>query len=198
MRLNEIAQIKTGLVLTRKKAEISYEIQASYRILTLKNIDVDGFFNDEPFETFYSNDQLDPQYFTQPGDVLIRLNHPHTAVFIGEEYAGLLVPSYFAIIKIVRKGFLPEFVAWYLNTEEVKKQLLRFHSGSMIPSTNKRVLGQIDIPELPEENQEAVIILARLFHKEKRLYQRLIREKEQLFKAVTRQVMRDTRGRKQR
>ncbi|MBH8608026.1 restriction endonuclease subunit S [Thermoactinomyces sp. CICC 10521] len=198
MRLGDIAQFKTGLVLTRKKAEFEFHIKATYPTITLKNIDSDGFFNDEPFELFHSHEKLDQQYFTEPDDVLFRLNYPNTAVFIGEEHAGLLVPSMFAVIRISDQSVLPEFLAWYLNSEEVKNHLLRFQSGTMMPVTNKRTLEQIVIPELPLGKQKAIVELAKLIWKEKQLYQRLIREREQFMAAMTRQMMRDIQRRKER
>lgn len=185
MLLGEIAQIKTGLVLTRKKAEIDFEIKAQYRLISLKNIQVDGTLTDEPFDEFKSKDELDEEYFTQEGDVLIRLSHPNTAIFIDKELEGLLVPSYFASIRIHNQFFMPGYIAWYLNTDKVKSELLKFQAGTNIPSTNKNVLEQINIPEVEMEKQRMITDVQLLYRKEKGLYLRLMYEKEKLYKAVS-------------
>lgn len=189
MNLGDFADIRTGLVLTRKKAEMGNEVKATYNLITIKNITEDGVFNDEPFEVFQSNDLLNNQHFTEAGDVLIRLNYPHTSVYIDETKSGLLVPSYFAIIKVDQAKFLSEYVAWYLNTDSVKKELERSQAGTRIPSTNKSALNSIPIEDIPIFKQQAVIKLWRLHQQEKTLYNRLIEEKEKWFNAITKQIV---------
>jgi restriction endonuclease S subunit len=185
MLLGEIAQIKTGLVLTRKKAEIDLEIKARYCLITLKNIQADATLTDEPIEIFNSKEELDEEYFTREGDVLIRLSHPNTAIYIDQDQEGLLIPSYFAKIRIHNQSFMPGYIAWYLNTEKVKSELLRFQAGTNIPSTNKNVLEQISIPEVDMEKQQMITHVQQLYRKEKSLYQKLMQEKEKLYKAVS-------------
>ncbi|WP_138091003.1 restriction endonuclease subunit S [Halalkalibacterium halodurans] len=189
MQLEHIAEIKTGIVLTRKKADVDLNVKAKYRLLTLKNINDDGTFNNEEFELFESNDILSPHYFTEEGDVIIRLSHPNTAIYIDESHSGLLVPSYFAIIKVDKIRCLPAYLAWYLNTEAVKKELERSQAGSRIPTTNKNTLKAITIHDIPIQRQEALIQLLLLHQKEKQLYQKLIEEKEKWFKSITDKII---------
>jgi len=185
MKVGQVAGIKTGLVLTRKKAEVDYDIKAQYRLVTLKNINLDGTFSDEPFEAFQSNDELDGDYFTQVGDILVRLSHPYTAVYIQDEQQGLLIPSYFATIRVQSNDIIPAFIAWYLNTERVKNELLRHQSGTNIPTTNKNALAQVEIPRLPIEKQRVIIELNALHQKEIGLYQQLVAEKQKLNTLLT-------------
>ncbi|MEH7114596.1 restriction endonuclease subunit S [Neobacillus niacini] len=189
MNLGDIAEIKTGLVLTRKKAMLDTQTQASYKLITLKNINEDGTFNGESFEIFQSNEPLEPRYFTAERDILIRLSHPNTAVYVGEQQSGLLVPSYFAIVKVNQTKFLAEYIAWYLNTFEVKKELERSQAGSRIPSTNQNVLKTIPVLNTAFSKQKALIELLRLHRREIKLYEQLIKEKEQLFRGITEQVI---------
>lgn len=189
MKLGDIAEIRTGLVLTRKKATIQYSIQAKYRLLTLKNIDESGTFNNESFDEFLSNDLLEKHYFTEIGDVLIRLSQPNTAVFVDEQYYGLLVPSSFAIIKVNQLMCMPEYLAWYLNSDEVKKEFERSQAGTRIPTTNKNVLETLQISLVTLEKQEAIIELFKLHQKEKALYIKLIQEKEHWFKALSKKII---------
>lgn len=197
MIFGDIAEIKTGLVLTRKKAAFPNDVKATYQLITLKNITDNGMFNDEPFENFQSNDLLSPQYFTENGDVLIRLSYPHTAIYIDEATAGLLVPSYFAILKVDKFKFLPEYIAWYLNTEVVKRELERSQAGTRIPSTNKSALSAIPVEEISLSKQQEIVKIYNLHQKEKALYLKLIDEKEKWFTAVTKQLLTEkTRGKR--
>lgn len=189
MELGEVAKIKTGLVLSRKKAKGEYDIEAKYKLLTLKNISDEGIINPDSIEDFYSNDKLGNNYFTNEGDVLIRLSHPHTSIYINKEHSGLLIPSYFAIIKVDKNEYLPEYIAWYLNTFAVKKELERSQSGSRIPSTNKNILKTLPVTRITMSKQEAFIELLRLHQQEKLLYKRLIEEKEIWFNEISSRLL---------
>lgn len=189
MQLGEIAQIKTGLVLSRKKAEFEYDAKARYKLLSLKNISEDGAIVNELFDEFISNDDLDDHYFTKEGDVLMRLSQPYTAVFIDKDHTGLLVPSYFAIIKLNEVKVLPQYAAWYLNSLSVKKELERSQAGSRIPSTNQHAIRNIPIMLASISKQQYLIELFQLHRREKMLYKKLIEEKELLFQGVTQKIL---------
>ena len=189
MKLEDIANVKMGLVLSRKKAEMEDEAKVAYKLLTLKNITEDGVIQDVSFDQFASNDILDNHYFTEKGDVLMRLSHPNTAVYIDEEQSGLLIPSYFAVIKINQNDFLPEYLAWYLNSEEVKNELERSHAGSRIPSTNQNVLRNLPIARIPLSKQQILIEIWKLHLQEKNLFKQLLKEKEKWFKGVSDHIL---------
>ncbi|TAA70636.1 restriction endonuclease subunit S [Planococcus salinarum] len=189
MKLEDIANVKMGLVLSRKKAEMEDEEKVSYKLLTLKNITEEGVIQDLSFDQFASSDILDNHYFTEKGDVLMRLSHPNTAVYIDEEQSGLLIPSYFAVIKINQDDFLPEYLAWYLNSEEVKNELERSHAGSRIPSTNQNVLRNLPIARIPLSKQQILIEIWKLHLQEKNLFKQLLKEKEKWFKGVSDHIL---------
>lgn len=185
MLLGDIADIRAGIVITRKKAMNSNEVKATYNMFTLKNIDS----KNEPYEQFQSNDVLSSQHFTEEGDILFRLNYPYSAVYIDQSRARLLIPSTFVVMKIQVDFFLPEYVAWYLNTSFVKKELEKAQSGTRIPSTNKATLSAIPIEQIEIEKQRSIIQLYKLHLHEKRLLTILIEEKEKLFQAQINKVL---------
>ena len=189
MKLGEIAKIKIGLVLIRKKAKIKYEIKDIYNLITLKNIEDNGAFNEKPFEIFESNDELDKGYFTDEGDILIRLSYPYTAVYIDESKVNLLVPSSFSIIKLTTSNYIPEYIAWYLNSDKAKKELIKSQTGTAMSTTNKTILASIDIKEIPIEDQKRIGKIQELYLKERKLLDRLIEEKEKYYKAVTNKLI---------
>src|SRR5690625_125476 len=191
MRLGEIATIRTGLVLGRKKAGAGNDIKGSYKLITLKNISDDGAIDTSSFETFDSNETLDERYLTKEGNILIRLKHPYTTVYIDKKYVDLLIPSYFDIIEIKDANYLPKYIAWYLNTERIKHDLERAHAGSRIPTTNQNTLKQLFIDEINLSKQKALIELYKLHRQEKRLYEQLIQEKDILFKGIAQQILQD-------
>lgn len=191
MNLEEIADIKLGMALNRKKADIDLNVKARYSVVSVKNLEDEGYFNNDPFEMFPSTDSLPQRYFAEKGDILMRLTDPNTAVHVNEEQEGLLVPSYFVKIKVSDKRYLPEYVAWYLNSEETKRELRKVQSGTRVTSTSKKVLGILDIKEMPVEKQQRIVDLTQLHQKEKVLYKKLIKEKEKQLAAATAEIMAD-------
>lgn len=99
-------------------------------MLSLTNIEAHGDFNEAELEWFPSNDHLDDHYFTKLGKFLLRLNEPFTSVYIHGNQAGVLISSYFVSIEIQHKGYLPEYISWYLNTITVKRKFIRAQSGT--------------------------------------------------------------------
>jgi len=185
MKLKDIAEIKTGLVLSRKRAKVEFEITNKYKIITLKNIEDDGVFNNEPFEVFESSEELDEQYFTKEGDILVRLSYPNTVVCIDKQQKGLLVPAYFSIISLTNKEFMPEYIVWYLNSDKIKRELLKTQVGTTIPSTNNRTLGLLNIKWIPLEKQNIIAQIQKLHLKEKQLLKQLIIEKDIFYKGIS-------------
>ncbi len=189
MRLDKFAEIRAGLVLTRKKAEIEYEIEKEYKVINIKNIQTDGHFNEEPFEIFESSDELDKGYFTEEDDILIRLSYPHTAVYIDKSREGLLVPSYFVILKLTRQDFIPEYVVWYLNTDKARRELAKSHTGTTMSVTSKKMISSLDIKSMPLDKQKVVVEIQKLYWQEKHLLNRLIEEKEKYYKGITDKII---------
>ena len=185
LQLGDIADIRSGMVITRKKAMNKNQVKAIYDMFTLKNVDS----LNEPFEQFHSNDILSPQHFTEEGDILFRLNYPYSATYIDATKKQLLIPSTFAVIKVQVNLFLPEYVAWYLNTAFVKKELEKGQSGTKIPSTNKTTLSAIPIEQIDIQKQRNIVQLYKLHLQEKQLLTSLIKEKEKLFQAQTNKVL---------
>src|SRR5699024_5385176 len=125
---------------------------------------------------------LDEQYLTSQGDILVRLNYPYTSTMITEENLGLVIPSYFIILRLENTRFTSEYVAWYLNTDRIKKELMKNQSGTLIPSINQKNLGDLDIEERSREDQENISHLFQLVIRERQLIKQLAEEKENYYR----------------
>ncbi len=189
MNLGKIAEIKTGLVVTRKKAEMKGQIEHRYKMVTLKNIEDDGVFNDQPLESFESIEKLSPNYFTAKDDILVRLSYPYTSVYVNELRTGLLVPSSFAVIKLKSEDYIPKYVAWYLNSDKIKREHRRYRDGTVMRITNKKILASFKIRTIPLKQQKAIVKLNELCMKERELLKRLTEEKERFYKVVINKVL---------
>lgn len=191
MKLKDIANINPGLVTTRKKASINYEIKQKYKLLTLNTIDEYGTIDREKLSDFQSIEQLNDQYFTQEGDVLVRLNEPFTSIYIDDKDEGILIPSYFVKIKINNKKFKPGYIAWYLNSQKVKREFLKSQSGTLVPSINQKVIRELDVPVKTIQEQEDILNLYKLYIREIQLIKKLIGLKEKQFNGITEKLLKN-------
>src|SRR5690625_4845763 len=134
------------MILSRKRARNNLEIKKHYKVLSLNNIEPHGYFNEAELEKFPSNEILPKHYFTQVGDILIRLNEPYTAVCIQEHQENILIPSYFVSIKLINQNYLPEYVSWYLNSKMVRRCFHQAQSRTITPNIKQRIIQTLDIP----------------------------------------------------
>ena len=111
MRLNEIASVRTGIVTGRKRVEEGAASPYCYKALNLKCLSPEGNLDLKNIEEYQAKEKLKQEFFTQEGDVLIRLSFPYTSVLIDDKkMCGYLVPSHFAILRTDKKKALPEYI----------------------------------------------------------------------------------------
>lgn len=194
VKLKNISNIHSGLILSRKRARNELELIEQYKVLSLNNIDDQGYFNETEFDQFSSNDLLDEHYFTNSGDILLRLNSPFTAVYIDKYKSGILIPSSFVSIEVTDDDFLPEYISWFLNSDLVKQKFHKSQSGTRTPNINQKIIRELSIPKLSRTEQENITNLHQLYLKERRLLRQLMDEKEQLYREITKQITREKLG----
>lgn len=120
------------------------------------------------------------KHFLQPGDVLIVAKGASflSAVFDGS-YSPAVASTVFLVIRIRNKSSVdPQFVSWYLNQSSIQSYLLSLSRGTSIPSINKKMLLEIDIPVPTIEKQKLIIELMQLQQKDKILKRRIEELKE--------------------
>lgn len=177
-KLQEIAEIRTGLVLSRKKAKT--KMGYPYKVFTLASLDKSGIIQDELIENFESNSELEEKLLTKDGDILIRLSQPYTATYITKPYRNILIPSLIAVIRIKSEEFLPEYIKVYLNSEKAKEQIRKEANGTVIETVSTKSLKEIEIPEISIERQQDLIHFTNAYLEEKKLIEeiQILKEKE--------------------
>ncbi len=196
LRLEELAVIKTGLVTARKQAKDEFDAVAKYRMLNLKAINAKGYIEEKYVETFFSKERLKADYLTQPGDVLVRLTTPYTAVLVGEEQAGWIIPSHFIVIRTSGRLLLSEYLYWLLNTAKVKAELQQDISSVMIGAIKARSYTELEIELLSIQEQKKIAELYLLSQKELSLLDQLMGQKEAYYKEAIDRIQKDMRRRK--
>ena len=122
MNLGEIADIRSGLVLSRKQARADSPQAIRYHQLSLRAVKAEGEIDPAELEPYFAKDPLSIDYLTQPNDIVVRLTAPYTAVLIDDTTRNLVITSNFVVIRIRGTELVPGYLYWYLNTPKAKRQ----------------------------------------------------------------------------
>ena len=183
MKLNQIAIIKSGLVLSRKLSK--FPSQVHYPVLTLRSLHPNGDIEAEQLEAYDASEELNPEYLTKNGDVVFRLSVPYTATLIRNHTQGIVISSNFAVIRSDRQKLLPEYLVWLLNTPKVKRQIYENATSNMLGSVRATWFAAFEIPPLSLEEQRKVATLHALAKQEIQALVQLTREKEKYYARLT-------------
>jgi restriction endonuclease S subunit len=184
MKLKDIAEIQSGLVLERKKAKTKDEVNMTYKSLNLKSLDESGFVDNSLLDNFNSIEKLDKKYITSEGNMIMRLSSPYTVIAITKQLTGYVLPSNFVKIILNSNIFLSEFLALYLNSEAINKKLKNISFGSAVSIIKTSNIEEIEIKSIPLEKQEKLISLNKLHMKEQLLLKKQLVEKQKFFKGI--------------
>jgi restriction endonuclease S subunit len=188
MKLSDIASVKTGLVLSRKQAK-DKEKGIEYRLLNLKAVTNNCEINMNELIAYYAEEELPSNYLTQVGDVIIKTSEPYTAVYINEQYSGIVIPSHFVIVRVNTSKADPEYIAWYMNKDRIKKDFNMSCAG-LLKQIKPTLVGEteINLPDL--EKQKKVVGINNLAVKELKLLDEIRMKKEQYYKALINKINR--------
>ena len=142
-RIGDIAEVRCGLVLSRKQAREATD--AKYRLLNLRAINADGTVNRTALDEYYATERLSAEYLTQVGDIIVRLTVPYTAVLVDETTSGMVVSSNFVIIRVHSRIVLPAYLFWIINTRKVRHAIFENTSSNMLGAINPRFFASLEI-----------------------------------------------------
>lgn len=154
MKLSNVADIRSGLILSRKMAH--EKTAYTYPLLNLKSINSDATINKQTLDVFNASEQLNQEYLTQSGDIVVRMSTPYTAILINKDTKGMVVSSNFVIIRCKTEEILPDYLFWYLNTEDIKKDILKNSARNMLAAIRPQYFSGLEL-QLPSLKQQRLI-----------------------------------------
>lgn len=188
-KLSEIADVQSGLVLTRKEAAPDSEQVIKYKQLNLRSIQEDGTIISDALNDFCAADTLNRQFITQEGDIVMRLFAPLHPVLISQPFSGLVVPSQFAIIRLTSVQLRAAFLCQYLSQYGVIDEVAIKDGGHSIRGIKISTLSDIIIPILPLDQQDKIIAFMNAHIRQKKLYIDLIEQHDLQAKAVIKRAI---------
>lgn len=176
IKLSDVANVQSGLVLNRKEASPDLKMAITYRQLNLRSVNEDGTLNMETLSEFRAADILDEQFITKENDIVMRLFAPLRPVMITKDSLGLVVPSQFSIIRVRLPKVLPAFLCYYLSQDDMINEMATKSSGHALRGINISTLSETPIPLLTLERQKKIVALWDTHLQRKRLYLELIHQ----------------------
>ncbi len=176
IKLSECADIRSGLVLARKQS--SSPTDNNYKLLILKSIHPNGYVETNLLEDYYATEKLNEDYITQKGDIVVRISNPYTAVLIDEFTTGVVISSYFTVIRSHRNKLMPEYLYWLLNNQETYENIKKNNFGNILGSIRPQFFSDMEISLLSLDEQQKISQLNLLFKKEQQLLDALKQQKE--------------------
>ena len=179
MKLQDLASVRSGLVLSRKqtKEPVGYP----YRSINLRAIQPDASINLSEVDVYQAKEPLKPEYLSQIGDIIVRLTAPYTAVLVDETTEGMVISSNFVVIRIESEKLLPEYLFFFFNTQSVKRDIYENATSNMLGAVNAKFLAEIEIALLPIAEQHKLAQLYLTSRREIRLLRELAEEKERYY-----------------
>ena len=183
--LGNIATVRTGLVVARKKAKLDSLQHIKYEQISLRYFST-GIKLDKPEkekDIFVSAEEIAGKYLTQEGDVVVRLRAPSSAVYIEKEDEGLLIHSLLAVIRVKSDKVDAKYLAYYLNARATQRVLKQDVKGTAIPMLKTKDLERLEVILPPLEKQKKLVAFLELTDKEQILLHTLAEEKQRLSQA---------------
>ena len=179
MKLQDLASVRSGLVLSRKQSK--EPVGYPYRSINLRAIQSDALINLSEVDVYQSKEPLKSEYLSQKGDIIVRLTAPYTAVLIDETTAGMVISSNFVVVRIESQAILPEYLFWLLNTQSVKRDIYENATSNMLGAVNAKFLAEIEVAVLPIKDQYKLAQIYLSSRHEIRLLKELADEKEKYY-----------------
>ena len=186
MKLQDLASVRSGLVLSRKQAKEPSEYR--YPLINLRCIQQEGTIQLKEADIYEAKEPLKEEYLSQSGDIIVRLTAPYTAVLIDETTSGMVVSSNFVVIRVEDKSLLPEYLFWLLNTEKIKRKIYENATSNMLSAVKARFLADFELVLLSEEDQCKISQFNLLAKRERQLLRMLAEEKEKYYAGVLNQA----------
>lgn len=185
LKLSEIANVQSGLVLNRKEAKNEANTVCKYKRLNLRSLDEYGKVDESSLDDYAASEILDEQIITAKGDIIIRMFAPIYPVTITEEMSGLVIPSQLSTIRIKdTTQVLPEYLRYYLSQDSVIDKILVSDGVQGQRTIKISTIINLTIPLPTMDQQTTIVKIVDANIKRKKLYQELIKQEDAYISAL--------------
>lgn len=188
-KISEIADIQSGLVLSRKAAKENMNVYP-YKRLTLRSVTEECLLDITSFEEYAASEPIDGQFLTKENDIIVRLFAPVCATLITKDYEGLVVPSQLAIIRLKDDSmYLPGYLSVYLTNQRILENLVEGAGMAAQKIIKVGNIAELEIPCLPIEKQKIISDISNEQLTIVALYKKIIEQETLRTKSVIKDII---------
>lgn len=172
-QLNDITEIRMGATLRGRDATRPVPDGTCY-FIRIGDISQDGALFTDKLTRIEPHEPVKADLFLQPGDVLFPNRGVRTTAFVYRlGFARALVGSQFFILRPNVEVVLPEYLAWFLRSEEAARYFEGRRKGSYVQIIQRSDLAEMEMPAPPMAVQQLIVEVAGLALEERVIAERL-------------------------
>ncbi|WP_144241149.1 hypothetical protein [Fimbriimonas ginsengisoli] len=178
--LGSLGELRTGF---QVRSAITDVPEAPHRLITLGDVTDEGIAYDK-LARMDLGDRL-WRYVLNPGDILLRPRGANYKAAVIQGLDGPIVataPLY--VFRLQADDALPDYLAWWINRDEVQEKLANEARGSYIPTVSKETLARLELPLATMETQKRVADVQSLRRQERNLVGHLESLRDQQIEAA--------------
>ncbi|MFA4943750.1 MAG: hypothetical protein WC789_03500 [Lentisphaeria bacterium] len=153
----------------------------SCHLIRIGDISQDGTWLKDAFVRIEPNEPVKVDLFLRPGDVLFPNRGTRaTAIVYSLNLPNTLAGAQFFILRPNPDRVLPEYLAWFLRTEEAARYFEGRRKGTYVQIIQRSDLAEMEMPVPPLAVQRKIVDVASLALAERAMMERLARLKSKL------------------
>ncbi len=118
------------------------------------------------------------------GDIVLPGRGEYHEAVMADGKVPVIATSQMFVLRVQGRAVTPQYLCWYLNQPQAGAYFRAHLTGSNMPMLTKQALAAMPVPVPPLETQHKIIALQRLWERERDLTQRLLHNRETLFKGI--------------
>jgi restriction endonuclease S subunit len=148
----------------------------SYRLVRIGDISQDGTWLNEDFVCIEPRQSVSEELILRSGDVLFPNRGTRTtAIAYRLDQKRTIAGAQFFVLRPETMRVLPEYLAWFLRTEEAAKYFTGKRKGTYVQIIERKDLADLKMPLPPLAVQKKILAAAELAVKERNLSEQLAR-----------------------
>ena len=181
--LSQLCRIRAGATLRGNDAA-KPRPDGIYRLIRIGDLTAAGSITRESVVAITPRESISPEQLLRSTDVLVAARGSrNTAAAFNQTWTNAIAGSQFFILR-VNDGLDPNFLAWFLRSERIRRHFDTRRKGSHVPLIQVADLAEIEMPLPPLATQRRLVEIARLSEQEHALSARIAHLHARYFDAL--------------
>lgn len=172
IRLQNVAKIISGYQFRNDSIELS---SGDWKFIQMRDVDSDNMIISDSVigvDLSLKESSVD-KYLLKIGDILFKnRGAKNGAALYDLGWPKTIASHQFLVIRLIDAGIVPEYLAWYINSETARLYFRQQAVGSTTLLVQKRTLEELEVIVPPIDVQKNIIKIQSFYRREKNLIER--------------------------